>query len=202
MPGNLEEYNQFVISRRQYDLIIKQALDCLPEEAGGFLGGRDGMIQGVLPLYNMSADDRETNFVFLKEEYQRAHEFFERHGLQYFGVYHSHPEGITHPSAQDLKMNQRYQFIVGVQDPSQPELAAFRCHGYSAKPTHIQIISDHLVTVVDIHAHVSATMQDHPNDVAAEMSRLFHMVECIQEEKMSYPFLTHPEGQEGFSTIA
>ena len=35
-------------------------------------------------------------------------EFFLKHGLHYYGVYHSHPNGIAVPSQTDIDTKQQY----------------------------------------------------------------------------------------------
>ena len=42
----------FIITERQYSIIMKQAQACYPQETGGFLGGRENTILGILPIPN------------------------------------------------------------------------------------------------------------------------------------------------------
>ena len=45
--------NEFAITKKHYNTIIKQGYDNLPYETGGFLGGKeDGTITAILPAFN------------------------------------------------------------------------------------------------------------------------------------------------------
>ena len=103
---------QFKITQRHYDIIIKQSRDNLPQESGGFLGGKNGLIQAILPNFNMFEGNRTDTFGLTQEDMLRAHEFFQKHNLTFYGVYHTHPNGIPFPSTGDLKTNQKHHFIL------------------------------------------------------------------------------------------
>ena len=92
----------FKITEHQYNIIMKQAQDCYPQETGGILGGRDDTILGVLPIANKIVQDRTAVFGITAEDIERAYHFLVKHKLEYLGVYHTHPKGIPIPSAQDL----------------------------------------------------------------------------------------------------
>lgn len=138
------------ITKRHYDLVIKQAKDNYPEECGGFLGGLDDTIKAVYPIFNQHLYNKTDTFAITSEDIARAHAFFEKHGLRYFGVYHTHPKATADPSAQDLSHIQRYMFIISLLDLNHPDFAAYVVNGraYNRIPLHIINHQD----VVDIHA--------------------------------------------------
>ncbi len=135
----------FAITRRQYDIIMHQAQACYPQESGGFLGGREGVILGVLPTFNMHLYDRTNTFAMTTDDFDRAARFFEKYKLDSYGVYHSHPKGIPYPSRQDLAHNQKYHFIVGLADRYNPELYAYEVENGEVIPVPIQIVDESLV---------------------------------------------------------
>lgn len=141
----------FVITERQYQIIMKQAQSCYPQETGGFLGGHGNTILGVLPIPNQYLYDRTETFMITGDDVDLAYRFLVKHKLEYLGVYHSHPRGIPVPSAQDLSHNQKYLFIIGLQDRYNPELYAWRVEDGKVYSENIKIMSDQGVTVVDIH---------------------------------------------------
>jgi proteasome lid subunit RPN8/RPN11 len=189
----------FRITQRQYDIVIRQTLENLPRESGGFLGGSDDMIKGLLPVYNQAASDSTTSFEITSEDIERAHRFFKKHNLTYYGVYHSHPKGIPEPSTQDLRNIQRYHFIIGLVNPKDPVFAAYEASGFSYSRIPIQIVDDKGVTVLDLKAGSKLS----ENAVQAEVSRLEQIYNDILHERATYPVLEpiSPANSQ-FSTLA
>ncbi len=175
----------FVITQHQYDIIMEQAQKNYPYETGGILcGDETGIIKGVMPLYNYADGDQKKQFGITPEDIYRGHDFAKKHGLIYYGVYHTHPQGIAYPSEADLAHNQRYLFIISLRDRYNPEFAA-----YTISPTknvsreEIQVINNKGVTVIDIHTG-QAKFKD--NAAQAEIDKLNSMIENIIEEKQKY----------------
>ena len=52
----------FKITKRHYDTITKQAIDNLPQEVGGFLGGKEDVIQAILPMFNKHLFNKTDTF--------------------------------------------------------------------------------------------------------------------------------------------
>ena len=113
----------FKITQRHYDIIIKQGFDNHPEECGGFFGGKDNIIKALLPVYNHHLNNKTDTYMVYKEDVERAHLFFQKHNLDYFGLYHTHPNGSANPSKQDLSNKERYMLIVSYQHYQQPDFA-------------------------------------------------------------------------------
>ncbi|NQY73450.1 MAG: Mov34/MPN/PAD-1 family protein [Candidatus Margulisbacteria bacterium] len=141
---------ELLITQRQFDIVMGQAMDNYPEESGGFLGGKDNVVQAVLPVYNQSATDRTRRFVMTSDDIQRAHEFFEKHGLGFFGSYHSHPDGLPTPSHQDITNVQKYHFIIGLKDPNKPILKAFHASGFHIDEIPVAVISNDGFTALNL----------------------------------------------------
>jgi proteasome lid subunit RPN8/RPN11 len=140
----------FIITERQYNIIMKQAQSCFPQETGGFLGGHDNQILGVLPIPNKNLGDRTQAFALTADDLDLAYRFLVKHKLEYLGIYHSHPGGVPIPSAQDLTHHQKYLFIVGLKDRYNPELFAWRVEQDRLFPEDIKITSDLGALVIDI----------------------------------------------------
>ena len=116
--------NEFEITEKHYKTLIKQGLDNLPYETGGFLGGKNGQIQAILPTFNKDWDENKDVYALANEDIYRAHAFFEKHGLTYYAVYHTHPNGIPYPSEADIATGQQYHFILSYKDD---KFVAFNC---------------------------------------------------------------------------
>ena len=93
---------EFKITNKHYQILIKQGFDNLPYETGGFVGGKDGVITGILPTFNKDWDQNKDVFKIDDTDMQRAHSFFAKHNIKFFGIYHTHPTGIAYPSDADM----------------------------------------------------------------------------------------------------
>lgn len=142
----------FIITQHQYEIIMNQVQACYPQETGGFLGGKEDKILGVLPVPNKVVGGRD-EFGLWDEDFSRAHLFFNKHDLRLMGVYHSHPAGIALPSDQDiratLQKNMRFMFIIGLSDRYKPDLRAYSLER-GVKEVPIKVVSDKGVTVLDL----------------------------------------------------
>lgn len=191
----------FVITERQYNIVMKQAQACYPQETGGFLGGRENTILGVLPIPNKCLYDRTEVFAISQEDIETAYHFLVKHKLEYLGVYHSHPRGVPYPSDQDLAHYQKYLFIIGLRDRYNPELYAWKVEGGRVYAEDIKIISDIGVTVIDIRTGKPKLSE---NVTPQEMDRLAQMIDdWVSGKEPIYPRLD-PKNWDAstFSTFA
>ena len=171
------------ITERQYQIIVRQAIENLPRESGGFLGGNDDMVKGILPVFNKTIGDSTKTFTLESDDFLRARTFFEKHNLEYYGVYHSHPKGVAEPSDQDLKHYQRYLFIISLINPHDPVFAAYETHGRNVIRVPIKIVDNNGVTVLDLKAsqgHISET------SFMGEALKLEQLYQDITHEKARY----------------
>ncbi|KPJ69551.1 hypothetical protein AMJ44_03570 [candidate division WOR-1 bacterium DG_54_3] len=191
----------FIITERQYKIIMHQAQACYPQESGGFLGGRENTILGVLPIPNKCLYDRTEVFAITSDDVDLAYKFLTKHKLEYLGVYHSHPKGVPYPSEQDLAHHQKYLFIIGLKDRFNPEFHAWRVEGNNVYPEDIKIISDVGVTVIDIRTGKPKLSE---SATAAEMDKLVSMIDdLISGKKPEYPRLQPVKWDAStFSTLA
>ena len=168
----------FIITERQYNIIMQQAQACYPQESGGILGGTDNKIMAVLPIANKNIYDRTKEFALWKEDTERGYAFLEKYNMQYLGIYHTHPQGVPYPSDQDLSHGQKYLFIIGLRDRYNPELRAWRCEGKKVYQEDIKIISDQGITVIDVKTGKPKLSQ---NTTKEEMDRLALMINAMIE---------------------
>ena len=191
----------FTITERQYNIILRQAEACYPQETGGILGGRENTILGVLPIPNKHLYDRTQTFAMTQDDIDTAYHFLVKHKLEYLGVYHTHPKGIPFPSAQDLSYNQKYLFIIGLQDRYNPELYAWRVENGKVYSEDIKIMSDSGVTVVDIRTGKPKLSE---NVSKVEMDRIAQIIDdIIAGREPTYPKLeTNRWDPASFSTFA
>src|SRR3989338_6176420 len=191
----------FIIKERQYNIIMQQAQACYPQETGGILGGRENTILGVLPIPNKFLYNRTETFALNADDIETAYQFLVKHQLEYLGVYHSHPRGIPVPSEQDLSHNQKYLFIVGLQDRYNPELYAWKVASGKVYSEDIKIMSDYGITVINIRTGKPKLSQNVPHE---QLDRLANMIDEIVAGKIpTYPKLD-PKNWDAstFSTFA
>ncbi len=115
-------------------------------------GGVDHQIQAIQPLFNKHLFNRTDTFSFTHEDIQRAHQFFAKHKMDYYGLYHSHPKGLPEPSMQDIKTGHKYHFILGLRDQSSPIFNAFIIKGTQAVQIPFDVIDDSGFSSVDLHS--------------------------------------------------
>lgn len=191
----------FIVTERQYNIIMQQCQSCYPQETGGILGGRDNTILGVLPIANKFSQNQSQAFALSSDDIETAYRFLVKHKLEYLGVYHSHPKGIPIPSAQDLSHNQKYLFIIGLQERYNPELYAWKVENGKVYQENIKIVSDIGITVVDIHTGQPKLSQFFPR---RQMDRLAEMIDEMTVGKSpTYPKLDPQKWDaSSFSTFA
>ena len=151
----------FSITERHYKIIIDQVQKNYPYESGGFIGGKDNVISAIYPVMNQDISNKTDVFAIFPQDIERAHLFFNKHGLEYYGTYHSHPKGEPIPSKQDLSHIQKYLFIISLRDFNNPDFAAYEVTGVQkADRVALRIISDANFSVKDIHGDGSKKILD------------------------------------------
>lgn len=201
----------FRFTERHYSIITKQAADNFPQEAGGFLGGKDRQIQAILPIFNQHMENKTDTFGFTGQDIERAHQFFSKHGLEYYGLYHSHPSGVAFPSKTDINTGHKYHFIVGLneKDPKKADFRAFEIIKRQPFEVPIHIVPNDAFTPIDIqnksakefltdisHSGRSFKMED-------EAGELDDRIDAIRQNKNRYQRLD-PKNRytSDFSTFA
>ncbi|MCX5725793.1 MAG: M67 family metallopeptidase [Candidatus Saganbacteria bacterium] len=190
----------FKITERQYEIILRQAEGCYPQETGGILGGKDDTVLGVLPIFNKEISAPDVSYGITGEDMARAFAFLRKYDLEYFGIYHTHPKGIPFPSEQDLAHNQKYLFIIGLKDRYNPELQAYRIEKNRIIQEQIKIVNDSGFTVIDIH---TGKPQLSENVSHEEMDKLARMInDHIHGIEIIYPKMQPVWDASSFSTMA
>jgi len=105
--------------------LLDLAVQALPEEACGLLGGTGDRVVVVRPCANRAASP--CRYEIAPQDVLRALREFAAAGLDALGIFHSHPAGTSAPSATDLReaaWPELVHVIVGMTP--RPALAAFR----------------------------------------------------------------------------
>lgn len=198
-------FEAFRLTERHYNIILKQGLENLPQESGGFLGGHEGLIKAIHPLFNAHLYDKTGSFSFTPEDVDRAHRFFDKHGLDYYGLYHTHPKGAAYPSDADINTGHKYHFILSFQDPKKPVFNAYYIDGRQPIFIPIHIVSDIGSSPIDIHSTSKTLKKPASRTSEEEADKLAQRIESIKNESpMTYPVLPphHNNMDSDFSTLA
>lgn len=90
------------IKKKVMAALFDHATRELPYEACGYLAAKDNLVCKHYELTNM--DQSEVHFSMDPKEQFAAVKDMRDQGLKLSGVYHSHPAGPTHPSAEDIRL--------------------------------------------------------------------------------------------------
>src|ERR1039457_3254424 len=91
------------MQRAVFDDLGKSALREPAFECCGLLAGRDGVITQAFPAENVARDPAK-NYEIAPKEILRFLREFRAQGLEFLGIYHSHPNGENVPSARDIEL--------------------------------------------------------------------------------------------------
>jgi proteasome lid subunit RPN8/RPN11 len=135
--------NRLLVPRAIYDDMIRHAIEVLPDEAVGLLGGADREVQTRIPLPNLLGStqflaDPHAQFLALR---QLAAE-----GREPVAVYHSHPGGGVRPSEEDLAFARRLpylQLIIALGRAHNPavEVAAYAMRESALQEVALDVLS-------------------------------------------------------------
>ena len=95
------------------ELMNNDGLSSFPDECCGFFfGEEDGLgnrrITEVLVVNNAKEGDKRRRFEISAKDYLRGEQYALENGLQFLGVYHSHPNHPAIPSEHDRVAAQPY----------------------------------------------------------------------------------------------
>ena len=79
--------------------MLRQAFDELPNECCGLLSGKRGLIDGIRPCQNQQ--ESPTAFSVAPGELFDFFRSLRQEGMEFLGIYHSHPSGSGTPSLRD-----------------------------------------------------------------------------------------------------
>lgn len=187
---------EFRFLKRHYDMLSDQVLKNHPNETGGFLGGKEGAIQLVLPAFNQVVENKQARFGIQSEDIHRAHELCAKYGMKYYGMYHNHPSGVNRPSFQDMNHVQRYLFILTLNHRNVLKITAYRAAGRQPIPVPV-------VVVASMGVEPSAR-SDQPTGVYEELDYLNNQLHGLRNQSLQYPRYDADDSSSGmtFNTLA
>ncbi len=133
--------------KKEYDKILNHAINGLPNEACGLIGGTlEAGVKLVKEVYLLrNIDESKEHFSMDPGEQLKAVKDLRKKGYALFGNFHSHPETPSRPSQEDIRLAfdpDASYLILSLQFPEQPVLNAFRISAGVVTPEPIEIVAD------------------------------------------------------------
>jgi len=111
-------------------------------ECCGLLAGREGTITHAFPAVNV-ASDPVRNYEIAPREIVRLLREFRAAGLEFMGIYHSHPNGENEPSPRDVELayySKEAYFIISPRRDTPKPVRAFSIRDGRATELEIEIV--------------------------------------------------------------
>ena len=116
-----------VISKAVYTEMISHAKKCYPQEACGFVAGKQEKGQVFLPIENM--EHSSISYLMDPKQQLRAFRQMREEALDLLALFHSHVASPAEPSQKDKTMAiyaEVSYLIVSLSDMEKPDLKSYR----------------------------------------------------------------------------
>ena len=130
------------LDKSAFSELVREAQRDAAKESCGLLAGRAGAITRILPAANVAASPATSYEIAPRELFHSMREI-RAAGLEFMGIYHSHPAGDNKPSARDIA--QAYYpdvayFILSPRRDATKPVRAFSIRGGKTAELEIQIV--------------------------------------------------------------
>jgi [CysO sulfur-carrier protein]-S-L-cysteine hydrolase len=115
------------IPKAVYDRMIGEAKRVYPEEACGFVVGKDGRVSDYIVIENM--DHSTVSYAMDPKAQLRAFKRIQSEGLELLGIFHTHVASEASPSRVDREMAfypEVSYLIASLKDMQNPELKSYK----------------------------------------------------------------------------
>lgn len=128
------------IDKKYVDKIFKQGKKELPNEACGYLAGKDGVVHKLIEMTNI--DESPEHFSLDPKEQFKAFNLAKSEGLSLISVYHTHPETPARPSDEDIRLAFDPNISYVIASLSENTIKSFKIKGGNVTIEDLQIIDD------------------------------------------------------------
>jgi proteasome lid subunit RPN8/RPN11 len=131
------------IRRAVWEELCEQAKKDPRLECCGLLAGRDGAITNAFPAENVAADPAKGYEIAPKEVVRLLREF-RAAGLEFLGIYHSHPKTDNAPSPRDRELayySEEAYFIISPRADAPRPVRAFSIRDGCVTELEIQVVT-------------------------------------------------------------
>lgn len=115
------------IPKSVYDRMMEEARRVYPEEACGFVIGKDARATDYIAIQNM--DHSTVSYAMDPKEQLRAFKRIQSEGLELLGIFHTHVASEASPSRVDREMAfypEVSYLIASLKDMQNPELKSYK----------------------------------------------------------------------------
>ncbi|NQV04626.1 MAG: M67 family metallopeptidase [Candidatus Omnitrophica bacterium] len=115
------------LTKDQASELLEHSKKESPNEVCGILAGKDTKVHKVYKMVNK--DKSRTSFFMDPQEQLKVMKEIRNSGLDFIGIYHSHPETKAYPSAHDVELAYYPEVsyvIVSLKDKDSPCMRSFR----------------------------------------------------------------------------
>lgn len=177
-----------IITKRQFDRIIKHCIDSYPAEGGGFLGGKENIVLGIFPIPNlafMKFTEKE-QFFWADWDILKVHTFFNKYDLKVMGFYHSHPTSeLPVPSPEDIKAHQIYHLktmmIISLADLKSTRAAIFHVNS-KVKSEKLTVIKDKAINKYLLKFDIKKSTDNYLQEMLKLEKRIGEIVKKYKKE--------------------
>lgn len=116
------------IAKKLLNQIIEHSKQKYPREACGILAGRNGVVEKVYQMQNVS-ETPATRYFMKPQEQLKVFKEIRKLNLEMVGIYHSHVDSPAYPSTTDLELAfypEAIQIIISLQDFDNPDVQGFK----------------------------------------------------------------------------
>ena len=133
------------MSKNDYEIILKHAIENLPEEACGLIAGtKDGNDKSIKKVYCLTnIDHSNEHFSLDPKEQLAAVKDMRANGLVPLGNWHSHPESPSRPSEEDKRLaydSTASYMILSLMDNENPVLNSFHIEGTESEKEELVLL--------------------------------------------------------------
>jgi proteasome lid subunit RPN8/RPN11 len=129
------------IAKAIHEEMIAHAKGVYPQEACGFLAGKDGEAKYFIAIENM--DHSTVTYTMDPKQQLKAFKRISGDGLELLGIFHSHVASSADPSQTDRQMafypDVSY-LIVSLADMNKPDLRSFKIAGDQVTAEEIRVV--------------------------------------------------------------
>lgn len=123
------------VDKEIVDAIFAQGQEELPNEACGYLAGKDGVVVKRIPMTNV--DKSPEHFTLDPKEQFAAFKSAREEGLSLIAVYHTHPVTPARPSEEDIRLAFDPVISYVIASLSEGTIKSFKIKGSEVSPEEL-----------------------------------------------------------------
>ncbi len=115
------------VSEKQIDAILQHAMEDLPNECCGMIAGKGEVVDSIVRLKNELKSP--ISYKMNNNEVKSVLDKLDKNGLDFIGIYHSHPTSDAYPSMTDVAQAifpEIDYIIISLKNTTNPKIKNFK----------------------------------------------------------------------------